>query len=111
MNENNDTFPALTADITAAPPPPIYPITALSFRVARTMPEIPHEYVVRSPENAEAYAELFKLIGENAVPEEWRGRTYGYWHAGDGWKYWRLAGYPWIINRARVDTPAPEAAE
>lgn len=84
------------------------------------MKDAPHEYVIRTPENAEAYAELYKLIGENAVPEEWRGRTYGYWYAGEGWKYWRLEGYPWIINRARVAfdsssgreyTPAPEAAE
>jgi hypothetical protein len=103
MNENNNeskTFPApaLTADITPAP----YPISALSFRFAKTMKDAPHEYVIRSQENAEAYTELFKLIGENAVPEEWRGRTYGYWYAGDGWKYWRLEGYPWIINRARA---------
>jgi hypothetical protein len=27
------------------------PIAVLSFRVAKTMPEIPHEYVVRTPEN------------------------------------------------------------
>jgi hypothetical protein len=32
----------------------IYPITALSFRVAKTMPECPHEYVVRTPENEAA---------------------------------------------------------
>ena len=74
MNENNDsTFPALTADITAAPPPR----SIRSRRYRFGWPDdagIPHEYVVRSPENAEAYVALFKLIGENAVPEEWRGR-------------------------------------
>ena len=77
MNENNNeskTFPALTADIT----PAIYPITALSFRVAKTMPEIPHEYVVRSPENEAAYVALFNLIIEHGVHEMWRGRKYQY---------------------------------
>jgi hypothetical protein len=32
-------------------PPAIDPIAALSFREAKTMPESPHEYVVRTPEN------------------------------------------------------------
>jgi hypothetical protein len=32
-------------------PPAIYPIAVLFFRAAKTMPECPHEYVVRTPEN------------------------------------------------------------
>ena len=47
----------------------IYPIASLSFRVAKTMPEIPHEYVVRKPENEEAYVALFDLIVERGVHE------------------------------------------
>jgi hypothetical protein len=38
-----------------APPATIYPIAALSFREAKTMPEAPHECVVRTPENEAAY--------------------------------------------------------
>ena len=49
----------------------IYPIAALSFRVAKTMPECPHEYTVRSPENEVAYVALFNLIGERGVVEKW----------------------------------------
>src|SRR6516162_8412847 len=35
----------------------------LQFWFARTMPETPHEYVRRTPENEEAYALLFQKIG------------------------------------------------
>ena len=49
----------------------IYPIAALSFRVAKTMPESPHEYVVRTPENEADYVALFNLIVEQGVHEKW----------------------------------------
>jgi hypothetical protein len=49
----------------------IYPIAALSFREAKTMPESPHEYVVRTPENEAAYVALFNLIVEQGVHEKW----------------------------------------
>jgi hypothetical protein len=32
------------------------------------MPEAPHEYVVRTPENEEGYVALFNLIVEHGVP-------------------------------------------
>jgi hypothetical protein len=92
----------------AAPAPAaIYPIAALTFRVAKTMPEIPHEYVVRTPENEEAYVALFNLIIEHGVHEMWRGRKYQYWYPGDGWKYWRMDDdirYSRVLNRARHTT-------
>jgi hypothetical protein len=103
-NTNNESKPALTADITPAP----YPISALSFRVAKTMPEIPHEYVVRTPENEEAYVALFNLIIAHGVHEMWRGRRYQYWYPGDGWKYWRMDNdirYSRVLNRARAAEP------
>jgi hypothetical protein len=49
-------------------------IAALSFRQAKTMPEAPHEYVVRTPENEAAYVALFNLIIEQGVTEKW-GRS------------------------------------
>ena len=110
MNENNNeskTFPALTADITPAPPA-IYPIAALSFRVAVTMPECPHEYVVRTAENEEAYVALFNLIVEKGVREKWGRAWYQYWYPGDGWKYWRMSNairYSRVLNRARAAEP------
>jgi hypothetical protein len=90
----------------------IYPIAALSFRVAKTMPEIPHEYVVRKPENKEAYVALFDLIVERGVHEMWRGRKYQYWYPGDGWKYWRMDDdirQSRVLNRARAEEAGPEA--
>jgi hypothetical protein len=48
-------------------------INSLSFRFARTMPEIPHEYVVRSPDNEAAYVALFTAIMGHGVYECWAG--------------------------------------
>jgi hypothetical protein len=96
-------------DMEPGPPPAaIHPIAALSFRVAKTMPEAPHEYTVRTPENEAAYVALFNLIGEHGVGEKWGGRKYQYWYPGDGWKYWRMTSdirQSRVLNRARADTP------
>ena len=43
-------------------------ISRLSFRVAKTMPEIPHEYTVRDEENEAAYVALFHAIGRSRDP-------------------------------------------
>ena len=69
------------------------------------MPEIPHEYVVRTPENEANYVALFHLIIEHGVHEMRRGRQYQYWYPGDGWKYWRMDNdirYSRVLNRCRV---------
>ena len=82
-------------------------IAALSFREAKTMPEAPHEYVVRTPENESAYVALFNLIGEHGVQEKWGRYKYKYWYPGDGWKYWRMTSdirYSRVLNRARYTT-------
>lgn len=52
-------------------------INSLSFRFARTMPEIPHEYVVRSPDNEAAYVAMFTAIMRHGVYERWAGVTSG----------------------------------
>jgi len=71
------------------------------------MPEAPHEYVVRTPENESAYVALFNLIGEHGVQEKWGRYKYKYWYPGDGWKYWRMTSdirYSRVLNRARYTT-------
>ena len=91
----------------------IYPIAALSFREAKTMPESPHEYVVRTPENEAAYVALFNLIVEQGVHEKWGRYRYQYWYPGDGWKYWRMTTdirQSRVLNRARAEELATEAA-
>src|ERR1700731_4617967 len=87
----------------------IYPIAALSFRAAKTMPECPHEYVVRTPENEAAYVALFNLIVEQGVHETWGRARYQYWYPGDGWKYWRMTNgirQSRVLNRARAGSGA-----
>jgi integrase len=81
----------------------------LTFRFARTMPDIPHEYVVRSPENEAEYVQLFHTIEQNGVWEMFGGRRYQYWYPGDGFRYWRmhkLLAKSTVINRAKVECAA-----
>ena len=80
-------------------------INSLSFRFARTMPEIPHEYVVRSPDNEAAYVALFSAIMEDGVYERWAGRHKRYLYPGDGWKYWAMTTKlqeSRVINRMKI---------
>jgi len=108
MNENNIPEPDGRQEAEPAPAPPApYPITALSFRVAKT-PECPHEYTVRTPENEAACVALFNLIGEKGVREKWGRYRNQYWDPGDGWKYWRMTNdirYSRVLNRARAAEP------
>jgi hypothetical protein len=77
----------------------------LKFLFAKTLPEIPHWYVKRTPENEQDYMALFDAIQKFGRVEKWRGRPYRYWHPGDGYKYWAMTSeirQSWIINRAKV---------
>ena len=86
-------------------------IGRLSFQFAKTMPETPHEYAVRSAENEAAYVILAQAVldhgvRERYVPEKPR-RPYWtrYLYPGDGWKYWIMTtvlGQSRILNRARA---------
>ena len=85
--------------------------TNLRFRFAKTMPEIPHEYVVRSPENESDYVELFDIIRREGRIETWRGNPYRYWYRGDGYKYWAMTAdiaLSKVINRAKVEADGAE---
>jgi len=86
----------------------------LTFVFAKTMPEIPHEYVVRRPENEAAYVKLWHTINERGVygkftSTDGKTRRYKYWYRGDGWRYWSMGGVHQsrIINRARVEAEPP----
>ena len=81
-------------------------ISQLQFRVAKTMPEIPHEYTVRKPETEAAYVALFSAIMERGVCEHWAGRSKQYLYPGDGWKYWAMTTElreSRVINRMRIE--------
>lgn len=81
-------------------------IDSLSFRFAETMPEIPHEYVVRSPDNEVAYVALFSAIMKHDVSESWAGRHKRYLYPGDGRKYWAMTTKlreSRVINRMKIE--------
>jgi hypothetical protein len=98
-------------------------IGRLSFRVAKSMPQIPHQYTVRAAAADEAdYIALHNAIRENGVIERWHGRRVlgskpiergpgrpmRYLYPGDGWRYWYMSAI-WrskIINRNRVEDAA-----
>jgi hypothetical protein len=80
-------------------------LSRLTFKFAKTMPDTPHFYVVRSPENEADYVALWNAWRKDGVDEKWNGRKYRYWYAGDGWKYWAMTydqSKSVIINRAKV---------
>ena len=72
------------------------------------MPECPHEYAVRSPENEQEYVRMFESVRQHSIWQRWRGRKRQYWYAGDGYKYWVMTSnvhQSRILNRTRVDEP------
>lgn len=86
-------------------------IGQLSFQFAKTMPDNPHEYTVRSPENETAYVTLAQAVLEHGVRERYvpekprRPYWNRYLYPGDGWKYWLMTtalGQSRILNRARA---------
>jgi hypothetical protein len=85
-------------------------IANLSFRAAKTMPHIPHEYTVRSPETEPAYVALFAAIQERGVFERYEGRKKKYLYPGDGRKYWAMTtalSQSRIINRMKIEDDLP----
>lgn len=82
---------------------------SLKFRPAVPMPATPHSYTVRCEQNEAEYAQLFHLIAEHGVWEEFQGKPYRYLYSGP-WKYWAMSdelAESKIINRAVVDALGP----
>lgn len=81
-------------------------LSRLTFKFAKSMPEIPHWYVVRSAANEADYVALFTIIQAKGVNEPFGSRNYRYWRPGDGFKYWTMTTevkQSHVINRAKVD--------
>ena len=86
-------------------------IAQLPFQVAKSMPELPHEYTVRDTANSEretAYVLLFHLIQAEGVIERYRyqGHSKRYLYPGDGFKYWAMTMHEpssQVINRMRIE--------
>ena len=84
-------------------------IEQLSFRVAKSMPEIPHEYTVRDRTDdarEAAYVGLFDLIQAKGVLERYNGHERRYLYPGAGRKYWAMTDVEpesRVLNRMRVE--------
>jgi hypothetical protein len=88
--------------------PALAVIARLSFRRAKTMPHIPHEYTVKK-DNPADYEALFHAIQQNGVDERWQGRIKKYLYPGDGWKYWTMTTHApssHILNRMLIEHDA-----
>jgi endo-alpha-1,4-polygalactosaminidase (GH114 family) len=81
-------------------------IQTSQWRFAKTMPEHPHEYVVRSwrPDKEPVFERFVMVIREKGYDARFLDATYRYLEI-DGWKYWTMGdelNETVIINRAKV---------
>lgn len=83
-------------------------IQTSQWRFAKTMPHIPHEYVVREwrPDQDSVFEQFVMLIRERGYDAQFGKTTYRYLDI-DGWKYWTM-GEPLnettLINRAKAQS-------
>jgi len=65
-------------------------VESLRWVFAKTMPQCPHWYVVRSPEIEEIYVALFQATKDHGKLEYFYKTRRQYLYLGDGFKYWRM---------------------
>jgi hypothetical protein len=80
-------------------------VQASSWRFAKSMPQMPHEYTLRREAKDEALFERVILhIRQMGYQKKWGKTTYTYLDI-DGWQYWTM-GAPLeatiLINRAKL---------
>lgn len=75
-------------------------INSVSWQFAKTMPEIPHEYIVTDnyPEKSKEINAFIAKIEKNGYKKPFYGKEYKYLEI-DGYKYWVMGN---IINRAKI---------
>ena len=78
---------------------------SLTWTFAKTMPQYPHEYIVREKTaDTDIYEAMFYIIGERGHWGEWKGTPKQYYRPGDGYYYWRMTddvNESIVINRAK----------
>ena len=89
-------------------------VAAVRWQFAKTMPQWPHEYTVRSwrPELVAEFEAFVRLIRATGVVKPWPrdAQRPRYMHAYlmlDGWEYWAMGepgGEATVINRSRPET-------
>jgi hypothetical protein len=87
-------------------------ISSVRWQFAKTMPQWPHEYTVRSwvPDLDATFCEFAQLIWRIGTVKAWPAdaRTPRYHHSYleiDGWDYWTMSTDPTeitLVNRARI---------
>lgn len=75
-------------------------INSLNWQFAKTMPEIPHGYIVidHYPAKADEINKFIKEIENNGYSKSFYGKNYKYLEV-NGYKYWVIEN---IINRAKI---------
>ena len=77
----------------------------LTWTYAKTMPQNPHEYIVRGKTaDKNLYFAMFRTIEAYGDPGEWNNESYQYLRPGDGYYYWKMTDNieeSIIINRSR----------
>lgn len=78
-----------------------------TWTFAKTMKEIPHEYIVKdklSDEDKEIFVKVVIFIRENGYKQTFKGYEYTYYEI-DGHKYWTMGDKiekTIILNRAKL---------
>jgi hypothetical protein len=80
-------------------------VESVPWRFAKTMPQLPHEYVVEGKVPDDQFWAFVRHIRERGFEAYWRGRLNTYLELG-GWRYWAMPGRGdtsvTIINRERL---------
>ena len=64
---------------------------SFEWTFAKTMPQCPHEYIVRGKTAADAtYFAMFRTIEARGVWGKWNDTPRQYLHPGDGFYYWKM---------------------
>lgn len=84
-------------------------IETVRWQVAKTMPEIPHEYTIAAWHDQEAFFQAARFIRKNGYRAKWQHhRPKPYYEPGDGRLYW---AFQFVINRALLSDPVSGAVE
>lgn len=75
-------------------------IDSVKWQFAKTMPEIPHEYIVidKHPDKSDEINTFIAEIEKNGYKKSFYGKEYKYLEI-NGYKYWVIEN---IINRAKI---------
>lgn len=83
-------------------------VAATQWTYAKTMPQWPHEYVMRKAANAAEFDEAVRLIHSDGFEMRLLTKSQDYLDV-DGWCYWAMGdpgGPDDIINRTKAETRA-----